>query len=314
MPVRERTTAPRLGDRWIPRLLRLYPRSWRDRYEDEVAELLAEHRVTLWTCLDILLGALDAHLHADLLPGRLTSMAHRIRTSVIAIFCAFVLFCVAWAPLTLVRDPLPVWESAVRAHPELLTALNLLDVAGLVATLAVLVGGVPVLVAAVAWAWRARRKRQLLLFATPLLAVILLVFFAAVAIPLSGARQSSAPNAPLTPLAIVLQICLTLLLLVAVGGSTAALALAVAHSEVETRLLRFALRSAAVATTALAGGLLASLTLTALIFAEAPQVSFWPPLHAVDLLLMLAAVALASFGLSRGIQATRSPAGATGSQ
>ena len=67
--------------RWAPRLLRLYPRSWRDRYDDEVVAVLAEHHVTYWTALDLVLGALDAHLHGDLLPRRLTSMAHRIRSS-----------------------------------------------------------------------------------------------------------------------------------------------------------------------------------------------------------------------------------------
>ena len=83
--------------RWAPQLLRLYPHAWRDRYGDEMASVLAEHRVTYWTALDLILGALDAHLHGDLLPRRLVSMAHRIRSSEITIFCAFVLFCLTWS-------------------------------------------------------------------------------------------------------------------------------------------------------------------------------------------------------------------------
>lgn len=43
-------------------LLRLYPRSWRDRYGDEVAALLDERRQGPLDALDLLLGALDAHL------------------------------------------------------------------------------------------------------------------------------------------------------------------------------------------------------------------------------------------------------------
>jgi hypothetical protein len=46
----------------VSMLLRLYPRSWRDRYGDEVAALLDERRQGPLDALDLLLGALDAHL------------------------------------------------------------------------------------------------------------------------------------------------------------------------------------------------------------------------------------------------------------
>jgi len=44
------------------RLLRLYPRAWRQRYEAEMRALLDEHEVTMRTRLDLLRGALDASL------------------------------------------------------------------------------------------------------------------------------------------------------------------------------------------------------------------------------------------------------------
>ena len=43
-------------------LLRLYPRSWRTRYEAEFLELLGARPLRITDRLDILLGALDAHL------------------------------------------------------------------------------------------------------------------------------------------------------------------------------------------------------------------------------------------------------------
>jgi DNA-binding PadR family transcriptional regulator len=43
-------------------LLRLYPQSWRKRYEGEMLALLEQHTVTLTTFFDLLLGALDARL------------------------------------------------------------------------------------------------------------------------------------------------------------------------------------------------------------------------------------------------------------
>jgi hypothetical protein len=170
-------------------LLRLYPRAWRERYGDEVASVLAEHRVTAWTALDLLLGALDAHLHRHLLPERLISMTHRMRSSEIVVFCAFALFCVAWLPLRLVRDPLPIWRSAVAAHPELLTALTVLDAAGSVAALAIVVGGLPILVAALGHAVAARRWGVLALFVIPVLAAAALIVYWIVAIPTSTERQ-----------------------------------------------------------------------------------------------------------------------------
>jgi hypothetical protein len=47
----------------IALLLRLYPARWRSRYGDEFAALLAERPLGPFDVADVLLGALDAHLH-----------------------------------------------------------------------------------------------------------------------------------------------------------------------------------------------------------------------------------------------------------
>jgi hypothetical protein len=73
--------------------------------------VLQDSPITLWTLMDLLLGALDARLHLDLLPGRITSMAYRIRSSEIVIFCAFVIYGIAWIAVRFVRDPISLWES-----------------------------------------------------------------------------------------------------------------------------------------------------------------------------------------------------------
>jgi len=49
-------------------LLRLYPAAWRERYGDEVAALLEEHPASTLDLLDLIRGALDAHLHPQV-PG-----------------------------------------------------------------------------------------------------------------------------------------------------------------------------------------------------------------------------------------------------
>src|SRR3954470_22905582 len=48
----------------IRRLLRLYPRSWRDRYEEEFVALLEQQPATFGACADVALGAVIARCRA----------------------------------------------------------------------------------------------------------------------------------------------------------------------------------------------------------------------------------------------------------
>jgi hypothetical protein len=49
-------------------LLRLYPEAWRARYGEEFATVLASQRASFGLLLDVLGGAVDAHLHPQVLP------------------------------------------------------------------------------------------------------------------------------------------------------------------------------------------------------------------------------------------------------
>ncbi|MGH2517241.1 MAG: hypothetical protein ACRDHP_16450, partial [Ktedonobacterales bacterium] len=100
-------------------LLSLYPPAWRSRYGDELAALLEATRLSPFVFLDVLLGALDAHLHPDILPERVLSMTKRIRSAEIAIFSGFVIFGVGFLVLLRLPDPLATWDPAAAAHPEL---------------------------------------------------------------------------------------------------------------------------------------------------------------------------------------------------
>lgn len=50
-------------------LLRLYPRPWRDRYEAELLEVLAARPPSVRAAVDLVRGAVDAHLHPELVHG-----------------------------------------------------------------------------------------------------------------------------------------------------------------------------------------------------------------------------------------------------
>jgi hypothetical protein len=50
----------------VSKLLRLYPRPWRDRYQEEFIDLMSERPPSLADRLDIIRGAIDARLHPQL--------------------------------------------------------------------------------------------------------------------------------------------------------------------------------------------------------------------------------------------------------
>lgn len=61
-------------------LVRLYPQAWRDRYEVEFLDVLADRPPSLVDRLDILLGAVDAHLDPEV-PGSVDHESSRRATS-----------------------------------------------------------------------------------------------------------------------------------------------------------------------------------------------------------------------------------------
>lgn len=287
-------------------LLRLYPPAWRERYADEFAALLGERPASPRDSFDIVLGALDARLHTDAVTGRLVPMIKRLRSSEIGIFCASVLFGVAWLGVWQMRDPLPVWENAVRLHPEIRTAFVAVEVAGLVVFLAVLAGGLPLLLSAIKQAFAARRWSALALWLVPFLAAAALAGYGALASASWTAKQSAAPDAPLTPLAVALQLGLLALVALAIGGSTLAVALAVARGEPSARVLRFALAPAAVVTLAIGLGFVATVILWALTLGEAPELSS-PFTMTIVVALMAAGTGVALVALRRGLRARAAP-------
>jgi hypothetical protein len=62
----------------MSRLLRLYPAAWRERYEAEFLGTLQEGPVGLTGSVDIVHGAIDAHLHPELIGGAPHVWTHRL--------------------------------------------------------------------------------------------------------------------------------------------------------------------------------------------------------------------------------------------
>ncbi len=231
---------------------------------------------------------------------RVLAMVQRLRNSEIAIFCAFVLFSIAWLPLQGIRDPLPIWENAVRPHPEIQAAFDVAQIAGFVAFLAIAAGGLPSLALLARRAMRDRRRDILLLLTVPFLAVALLAGYGLLASSAWTQRQDAAPDAPFTLRAVVLQLGLLLLIAVAVVGSAAALAVAFARSTPDERMVYYAFIPATVATLAMVVGLLGALALCTLTLVETPQLRSFGDVPVI--FLMGAAAILALLALHRGLR------------
>jgi hypothetical protein len=59
----------------MSRLVNLYPRAWRARYGDELEELATARPLGLGGAVDLMLGALDAHRHPELVDPTLVAVA-----------------------------------------------------------------------------------------------------------------------------------------------------------------------------------------------------------------------------------------------
>ena len=290
--------------RW---LLRLYPRAWRALYEEEFGAVLDRQPPSLLAVIDIAAGALDAHLHPYQRTGRRLPMLSRLRASAIAIFCASVCFALAYGFLQKLADPQAPFDAVAAAHGEVGAAFTVVVVGSIVALLAILAGGAPICCAMVARAIATRRRDILSLCAVPPIALIALTGWTLlVAQGLSPSGHG--PFVP-TPLTVVLALSWVGLCGLVAIVSAAAVALAVARSEIGAALWRFALAPAAVATLAMAVTLTATLLWGVSVKVYAPALfdhglgAAW---FALVVGLMVVSTSVAGVSLNRGYAARAS--------
>ena len=131
-----------------PWLTRLYPRAWRNRYEEEFAALLEQCLNSPLDVVDILLGAVDAHLQlfsGESLNWRVMNMLNKIRTAVLIVFAAYIGFVVAGFALVGMADDSPM-IALMKTDPVLSAAWITIQAGAAVALLAVVIGGLPLAV------------------------------------------------------------------------------------------------------------------------------------------------------------------------
>jgi hypothetical protein len=231
------------------RLIRLYPRAWRERYEEEFVALIEQRPASLRDALDVALGALDAWLRPQVASERrVTLMIGRMRSSVLGVLWAWVGVVVAGVGFQKMTE----YEDFVRVARQNITVGAAFDavVAGaVVALVAVLVGGAPIVFAAVSGAFADRRKDVLLLLCVPPLSLAAFVGYVLlvgkVVCPVVGCLMVHS----FVNVALFLSIAGAFVL--AAVASAASVSVAVRRSEVGERLYRFALYPAGLATLAM---------------------------------------------------------------
>ncbi len=310
-------------------LVRLYPRQWRAQYAPELLDLLAERPPTWGDVVDLARHLLYTHLHPDLtltgdepLIERLAMLMRALRSSEIAIFCAFVVSMIVWLQFGGLVDGGPYaplvgagasWPLVQFVEPgnALSITLAALSAAVDLAFVAVLAGGAPLAVAA----WR-RAPQVRRLFLVPVAAFIGAVLPLPIAYLLVG---------PVATINLTLETSVTMAYLcwfaALAGVSTWALARAIATGttgEPGVRAIRFAFAPSLLAALALVLMLVATIGWGVAAHLQAPQLFDHGDLlvgHAtlatwgIDVLVMATAALYAMLAAARGA-ATRTASGA----
>lgn len=234
-------------------LMRLYPPEWRERYGEEFLALLDQRPYTFGNWIDVLLGAIDANLRPQIsgsLSGNAILTVNRLLSSIMVGFCAYSAFVVAGLAFYGMVDDSP-FIPVMRSHFEFRSAWNIVAFASALALLAIIIGGGPIVLAVLRQSLLTKRKDLLLLLLTPVFALVALVAFwggTAIIMALLGLEGKMIPRLLGT---LVLAMWASAFV-IATGMSIAAVWAAIARSNVNIRLYRFARIPAAVTAMAMA--------------------------------------------------------------
>jgi hypothetical protein len=147
-------------------LLGVYPRAWRDRYQDEVIELLEQSPVCYATALDLARGVLDAHLY----PCPVAVPRERMRSTVSATLACWLAFVILGSGFAKGTEDIP-FRRAGQSHALLGATRSAIVALAFIAGIALMVGGAPLLVVLVRQVWRERGPALFGALLVPIVAV-----------------------------------------------------------------------------------------------------------------------------------------------
>ncbi|HEY5982424.1 MAG TPA: hypothetical protein VIU38_03060, partial [Anaerolineales bacterium] len=129
--------------KWRASLLALYPAAWRERYGEEFAALLEQGLHSPLDVVDVLLGALDAHLALSPESNwRKIEMSNKLRTAILLVFTAYIGFVIAGLGVYGFADDSP-FISMMSSNAGLLISWRMIQLGAVVGLVSVVVGGAP---------------------------------------------------------------------------------------------------------------------------------------------------------------------------
>jgi hypothetical protein len=150
------------------RLLWLYPEAWRKRYGEELSALLDDTPPSVGATVDLLMGAVLAHLR----PLPHLAPARQARGTIAGVLGCFIVFCFAGAGFAKTTEN---FDPAERTHPLLGISHELVLIGAVVAGAALAAAALPLIFASVGQAWRTREPTLVKLIAVPPLAIAVLL-------------------------------------------------------------------------------------------------------------------------------------------
>lgn len=133
---------------WLARAtLRLYPLAFQRRYGEEMAALLEQAPPRPLAVLDLLRGALVAHLRPPATAAAYVSPEDRVRASTSGVLTCWVIFAAAGFAFYKTTEDYP-FSAAGHAHPLLAGAHVAVQVLAIAASAAVVAGALPLIAAA----------------------------------------------------------------------------------------------------------------------------------------------------------------------
>ncbi len=164
-----------MSARWI---LRFYPRLWRERYQDEMMALLEQHVVTPFTLLDLLLGALDAHLDSHY---HEPYTLRPVTPAFLAVFPLFVLTVCYW--VWQLQDPPAAFYGSLDAANDITNDATIISVSYAImfisfifVTLSIFIGSLLIVLLTVQRTFVAdNRRKHLLTWLSVLVTIVSLV-------------------------------------------------------------------------------------------------------------------------------------------
>jgi len=219
-------------------LVGLYPRAWRERYEEEFVAMLGQRPASVSDLVDVAFGVLDTWVRPQVVSEGGRFVIPKMRSSLLAVLWAWVGFVAAGVGFQKMSE-YEDFVSAARENPVVGISFETVVVGAIVALAALVVGGAPIVLAAVREALAEGRRDVPLLFCVPLFSAAAFVGYVLVLGKIIYPTLGRLAVHDVVNVALFLSLGGAFLL--AAAASAAAVSVAVSRGKIGARFYRFAL-------------------------------------------------------------------------